>query len=221
MSRCNNCNIEILDETTRCPLCHSVLTHTDDLENMYPDARVKMRRMMLATRIFLFCAIITEAIVVCLTLFIETEYNWAVITGLTLLCVYMTLRYAIAGESDYKSKVLFMALLLILAAVAIDYASGYRGWAVEYVLPGIILVIDLIILFCMFYNRQNWQSYILWQIFMILCSLIPVGLYLAGFERYPHLAVLPLAISSAIFLGTMIIGDRRARIELKRRFHIK
>ena len=28
-------------------------------------------------------------------------------------------------------------------------------------------------------NRRNWQSYLMWQILMILFSLVPMGLYLA------------------------------------------
>lgn len=47
MSRCKQCNIEVLDETERCPLCHSVLEPTIEVENMYPDVKIKTRRMML------------------------------------------------------------------------------------------------------------------------------------------------------------------------------
>ncbi|MBR6615972.1 MAG: zinc ribbon domain-containing protein, partial [Lachnospiraceae bacterium] len=76
------------------------------------------------------------------------------------------------------------------------------------------------ILGLMIYNRRNWQSYILWQISMVLISIIPIVLYLMGIERNEYLAFLPMALSLSIFVGTMIIGDRRARTELKRRFHI-
>lgn len=53
MSRCKQCNIEVLDETERCPLCHSVLEPTIEVENMYPDVKIKTRRMMLC-RGFIF-----------------------------------------------------------------------------------------------------------------------------------------------------------------------
>jgi hypothetical protein len=44
-------------------------------------------------------------------------------------------------------------------------------------------------------------------------------LYLKGLEHNVYLSFMPLAVSGAIFLGTVIIGDRRARMELIRRFH--
>ena len=51
MSRCKQCNVEILDETERCPLCHSVLEKTVEVENMYPNVRTMTRRLALLSRI--------------------------------------------------------------------------------------------------------------------------------------------------------------------------
>lgn len=222
MARCRNCNIEILDETEICPLCQSILEQTEPVENMYPDVRFMMKKLTLFSRIYLFLAILLQAGLFCINWiqFDEVEIWWSAITGLILLYVYVVLRYAILGKSGYKSKVLILSLIAVLIAVAIDLATGYRGWSVDYVLPAGIVIVDIIILGCMAVNYRNWQSYIMWQILMVLCSLIPIGLYVLGLEHNEYLAFLPMAFSLSIFLGTMIIGDRRARAELKRRFHL-
>lgn len=222
MAKCKNCNIEILDETDCCPLCHSILEHNDELENMYPDVRFSQRKLTFFSRVYLFCAILLQAALFGINWiqFDHFEIWWSVITGLGLLYIYVVLHYAILGKTGYKSKVILLSAIAVLSAVAIDLATGYRGWSVDYVLPTGIIIMDAIILGCMIYNRRNWQSYIMWQILMILCSLIPIGLYIAGLERNEYFAFLPMAVTLAMFLGTMIIGDRRARVELKRRFHI-
>ena len=77
----------------------------------------------------------------------------------------------------------------------------------------------ILILMCI--NRRNWQSYMMWQIFMILCSVVPLVLYAVGIVTAPLFALLAFAFSAALFLGTLIIGDRRARTELRRRFHVR
>lgn len=220
MGKCWNCKVEILDETECCPLCKSILEQTEELENMYPDVRIRMRRLKLFSRIYLFCAILAEAALFCVNLLTESQIWWSAITGLAFLYFYMVLRYAILGKSGYKSKVTVLVILSILIAVVIDFVLGYRGWSVDYVLPVGILVVDAVVLICMIGNRRNWQSYMMWQILMILCSLIPMGLYIKELEQNPYMAFLPLAVSVTIFLGTIIIGDRRARMELVRRFHI-
>ena len=220
MAKCKNCNIEILDETESCPLCQSILEQNDALENMYPDVLLSQRKLTFFSRIYLFCAILIQSALFVINWFDESEIWWSVITGLAFLYFHVVLHYAILGKKGYKSKVVILSLIAVLSAIAIDLATGYRGWSLDYVFPAGILIMDATILGLMIYNRRNWQSYIMWQIAMVLTSLIPIGLYIAGLEHNEYLAFLPMIASLSLFLGTMIIGDRRARMELKRRFHI-
>ena len=219
MSRCKQCNVEILDETERCPLCHSVLEKTVEVENMYPNVRTMTRRLALLSRIYLFVAILVEALLIYLNVLSDSEMFWSAIPGLAMLYGYLVLRYAILGKSGYK--IIVLTLIAILMVVAIDFVVGYRGWSVNYALPSAILLVDAGILILMCINRRNWQSYMMWQIFMILCSVVPLVLYAVGIVTAPLLALLAFAFSTALFLGTLIIGDRRARTELRRRFHVR
>lgn len=221
MSRCKQCNVEILDETERCPLCHSVLEKTVEVENMYPNVRTMTRRLALLSRIYLFVAILVEALLIYLNVLSDSEMFWSAIPGLAMLYGYLVLRYAILGKSGYKGKTIVLTLIAILMVVAIDFVVGYRGWSVNYALPSAILLVDVGILILMCINRRNWQSYMMWQIFMILCSVVPLVLYAVGIVTAPILAVLAFAFSAALFLGTLIIGDRKARTELRRRFHVR
>lgn len=221
MSRCKQCNVEILDETERCPLCHSVLEKTVEVENMYPNVRTMTRRLALLSRIYLFVAILVEALLIYLNVLSDSEMFWSAIPGLAMLYGYLVLRYAILGKSGYKGKIIVLTLIAILMVVAIDFVVGYRGWSVNYALPSAILLVDAGILVLMCINRRNWQSYMMWQIFMILCSVVPLVLYAVGIVTAPILALLAFAFSTALFLGTLIIGDQRARTELRRRFHVR
>ena len=221
MSRCKQCNVEILDETERCPLCHSVLEKTVEVENMYPNVRTMTRRLALLSRIYLFVAILVEALLIYLNVLSDSEMFWSAIPGLAMLYGYLVLRYAILGKSGYKGKIIVLTLIAILMVVAIDFVVGYRGWSVNYALPSAILLVDAGILILMCINRRNWQSYMMWQMFGILCSVVPLVLYAVGIVTAPILALLAFAFSAALFLGTLIIGDRRARTELRRRFHVR
>ena len=220
MGKCRTCNLEILDETDHCPLCQAILEPTHEVENMYPDVRLKTRRLSLVTRIYLFCAIVLEGALIFLNVVTEPQMGWSILTGLAMLYAYLVMRYAVLGKSGYKSKIITLTLLGLLVLVAADFITGYRGWSINYVLPASILLVDVIIIGCMLCNRRNWQSYMMWQLMMVMCSFIPAGLFLAGLEEKPLVAFLPLTASCVLFLGTLIIGDRRARLELKRRFHI-
>ena len=221
MSKCRNCNVEILDETEFCPLCHAVLEQKEALENMYPDARLKNQKLLFASRLYLFCALVVEFVLAAIDFSRpEAQVHWSVLTGLGMIYVYTVIRYAIIGKSGYKSKTVVLTLFAILSAVAADFVTGYRGWSVDYVISSAILLIDVTIVVLMIYNRRNWQSYLMWQIFMILCSMIPAVLYLLGIDQNVYMAFLPMVVSVFLFMGTLMIGGRRAWLELYRRFHI-
>ena len=157
------------------------------------------RRLALLSRIYLFVAILVEALLIYLNVLSDSEMFWSAIPGLAMLYGYLVLRYAILGKSGYKGKIIVLTLIAILMVVAIDFVVGYRGWSVNYALPSAILLVDAGILILMCINRRNWQSYMMWQIFMILCSVVPLVLYAVGIVTAPLLAFAGVCI----FYGTV------------------
>ena len=112
-----------------------------------------------------------------------------------------------------------LVVLAVVSLFGIDYLTGYHKWSLEISFPIAVLLLDLAILILMVVNRRNWQSYMMVQIFTILLSMIPIVLLVAGVIEFPYLAVIASGVSIFIFLGTLILGDQRARSELMRRFH--
>lgn len=220
MSKCRQCKIEVLDETQRCPLCGTVLEPTIELENMYPNIRVKSRKLVFISRLYLFLAIAIEILLVNICVLSEVQSLVYIVGGLILLFGYIVLRYAILGTSGYIAKTVVLTIIAVIMLVAVDFSVGYHGWSVNYVFPSGILLIDVGIVVVMVINRKNWQSYLMLQIFMVICSVVAIILSLMQIITDSMLSVVALNVSVILLLGTVIIGGRRARVELKRRFHI-
>lgn len=220
MSKCRQCNIEVLDETERCPLCNTVLDETVEMENMYPDIRVKTRKLVLFSRIYLFLAVVTEIILINICMLSEVQSLVYIISGFVLLFGYIVIKYAILGTSGYIAKTVVLTVIAVIMLVAIDFFVGYDGWSVNYVLPSGILLIDAGILVLMVINRKNWQSYLMLQIFMVICSGVAVVMNAFQIITEPIVSIIALNVSVILLLGTVIVGGRRSRVELKRRFHI-
>lgn len=220
MSKCRQCNIEVLDETQRCPLCGSVLEPTVEVENMYPNIRLKSRKLVFISRLYLFCAIAIEIFLVNLCMLSEVQSLVYIISGLVLFFGYIVIRYAILGTSGYIAKTVVLTIIAVIMLVAIDFSVGYNGWSVNYAFPAGILLIDAGTLVLMAVNNKNWQSYLMLQIFMVLCSIVAIILNFVHIVTNPIVSIVALNVSVILLLGTIIIGGRRARVELKRRFHI-
>ena len=220
MSKCRQCNVEILDETERCPLCDSVLEHTEEMENMYPNAKVQTRKWVLMSKVYLFAAIVLEVILFGINYVDEYQIGWSLVVGLGLLYGYIVIRLAILGQAGHKLKIILLSAIGIVMMILADFAIGYHGWSVNYALPSCVIILDIGIAILMLVNRRNWQSYIMWQLLMLLVSGGMVLLYIFGIISNPY--ILGVAVLATVFLllGTVIFGDRRARVELYRRFHI-
>ena len=98
--------------------------------------------------------------------------------------------------------------------------TGFSRWSLNYVFPAVIFGIDLLVVILMFVNYRNWQSYMSWQIFMIALGLLAMLFAHWGWITRPTVSFWALMVSVLLFLATLILGGKRARTELKRRFHI-
>jgi hypothetical protein len=221
MNRCQKCGVVILDDTDRCPLCRHVLaTDGEKSENSYPNAVAVTRRFRFAENLFLFLSILSEGLAVFLNYVVDPELPWSVIVGLVFIYANVVMRLAIVGKNGYMFKIMSLVILAVAMIFGIDFVTGYKGWSLNYVMPAAILALDLAIVLLMLINRRNWQSYMMVQIFTVLASLIPIFMRNKGRSYSNYLVWIAFLVSIVLFLGTLILGDRRARTELKRRFHI-
>lgn len=226
MKFCAKCQIEILDETDHCPFCRCVVNkeNENDLSansvGGYPDAVTATRRYRFIGNLVLFLSIVAGVICAGVNIEITPDLAWSVVVILALIYANIILQFAILGRSGYREKAIGVTLIGAVIVVGIDAMTGYKGWSVNYVLPSAIIALDIGIMILMIVNRRNWQSYIMTQILMVILCIVTC------FMNYKHIITSPLmtqiatAISFFLFCGTVIIGDRKARQELKRRFHI-
>lgn len=223
MSKCRQCGVEIKDKTQVCPLCKCVLEQEADKrgENKYPNVRIRTKKWNLAVRVYLFLAIATEVLLVYLNWKYYNGTKWSIISGVGFLYVYLAARFLLINDSaGYRIKFSMLTFTGVLYLIIIDYLIGYDGWSVNYVLPADLLFIDVAIVVIMLINKRNWQSYMMFQLIMIFVSAVPLLLVKLGIVTKTFISGFAFAVSVLLFLGTLIIGDKRARAELKRRFHI-
>lgn len=235
MKICRNCHITILDSTLVCPLCNSVLEEakaspgqpreegTDvgsDRPGMYPDVKAAVRKLNFVVQLYTFLAIVIEAGLIVINYMTFRQIWWSAISGVAILYFYITLRYSIQKNSGYLRIILTQIICGALLTIVVDWIIGYRGWSVNFVVPSAILLIDLAVGILMLVNQTNWQSYILLELLTVIFSIVVLILWKTGIIVYPVVTFIAAAVSFVMFVGTLIFGDRRAKNELKRRFHV-
>ena len=222
MSKCKLCKIEILDKTDTCPLCHHVLEQTEgEGRDLYPNARVVAKKYKVLENVVLFASIVLWCILFVIDYWTDPEFLWSFTAALAIIYVNILLRLTILGKQTYMTKITWSILIGLGFLIEADVLTGYHGWAVNFAFPTAVLLWDLaLILLMLFINRRNWQSYIIDQIAALVLCAIMMFLIWIGMITFPYYAIAALMFTVFMFLGTIIIGDKRAREELKRRFHV-
>lgn len=221
MSKCHQCKVEIKDNVTLCPLCKSVLEKKEPIENVYPNVRVIIKKHHLWTRIYLFAAIVAETL---LLFFNYKTYHgslWAVVAGVVLFYGYIGLKFTFMDNMEYKTRIIILIMIAIFGVILIDLLTGFDGWSLNYFIPGGIILMNTAIIVLMIINIRNWQSYMMIELLTILWSLVPFVLIRSGLPTNLNVSLGVFAYSIFLFLGTILIGGKRASTELKRRFHVR
>lgn len=224
MTKCKQCNVTISDDMTVCPLCRCVVEAAaggPESINEYPDVWLKERKISRAANIILLAVLGISTVLAVVNIAFAKDSWWCVIPIAALLYGYMAFRCIFVSRRGYRWKVFTPLILGLIFLVILDAETGFYRWSLNYVFPAGILVADLIILVLMLTNLKNWQSYMVMQIIMIGVSVIPLILWLYGTVTSPVLSVIAACITVFLFLGSLLIGDRTARGELRRRFHIR
>lgn len=192
----------------------------DEDGDRYPDVKGASRKYRLLENIMLFLSIVGQIVLTTVDYMADKDINWSIIVLLVLIYANVTLRLAIVGKNGYIFKTVSTFVFTLLLLVGIDLLTGDRGWALTFVFPGAIIALVIGTIVLMIVNHRNWQSYMMMQIFLVLMSAIAMILVATDVIWFPYLAMGAMGASLFLFLGTLIIGERRARTELKRRFHV-
>ena len=195
-------------------------TASHDNGTRYPDVKGVSRKYRLLENIILFLSIVGQIVLTTVDYMTDQGINWSFIVLLVVIYANVTLRLAIVGRNGYIFKIVSTFVFTVLFLEGIDLLTGASGWALTFVFPSAILAMVLATIILMIVNIRNWQSYMMMQLFLVLMSVIAMILVAVKVIWFPYLSMGAMGASLFLFLGTLIIGDKRARTELKRRFHI-
>ncbi|MEG1291532.1 MAG: DUF6320 domain-containing protein, partial [Lachnospiraceae bacterium] len=204
MRKCKKCKIEILDDTIVCPLCKSVLEEKEDVDCVgYPNAKAASRKLNIVINLYSVLAVVTEIILIIINYATYHGIWWCAISGITILYFFVTLKYSLQKNSSYKTVILVQVIGAVLLGIGVDNIVGYRGWSMNYVVPGAIILLDATIVVLMIINIANWQSYILMQILNVIISIAGLILWFTGIIDRPFLIFLAAGSSGFLLLATI------------------
>ncbi|MDD2376056.1 MAG: DUF6320 domain-containing protein [Clostridia bacterium] len=221
MKICKNCKVKVISNNKGCPLCKTVLTPSDEkvIEDIYPIIKTNFKKYNMLTRIFLFLSILGAIVTIIINYATYNGLLWSVISIAFILYFWSIISHAIKHNINIAYKFLVQTICISLLTIIIDYIMGYTGWAVNYVVPELIITANIAVLILIIVNRMNWYNYVLYQMAIVILGFIPLILFFLGIIHEPWSTTISVVVSLMILCGTMIFSDKNVKNELKRRLH--
>ena len=222
MKTCNNCKININDDTNFCPLCHEPVDDLDNLtsKGIYPPFKINEHKYHLISKLVIALSIVFSVSAMITNYLTYNGIAWSIISIAAIIYTWILVIHSITNEANIAKKILEYTIFTSVLVVLIDLMVGYSGWSVNYVIPEFIILSNIGILILMIVNRMSWHNYVLYQMILMFFSVILLILYFLKIVGHPLFTLLAASISLAIFISTLFFGDKSVKSELKRRFYL-
>ncbi len=220
MKYCSQCRVSIENDIENCPLCSSKLELSDDqFENEYPAVLEISNRRRIILKIILFISVIAAGVSIALNHMNDSSVLWSLGVVAGLAYAWISLISALKSSKNIGLNLIIQILALSLLSAAIDYLSGWRGWSVNYVTPFLMTIGTVIITVITIIRPMQLRNYIVYLIDIAVLGLISLILIWTGTATVKWALIACSLYSIITLIGMFLFADRRARHEVKKRFH--
>lgn len=218
MKQCNACKVTIATPELLCPLCKGPLLpdNQGDCAPAYPTYRTP--NYSFVKRLLLLLSVVGVSVCAFINIFFTHGIWWWLLAATGVVYAWAVVLHAMRRGANGGGIILMQVVCACALSMLIDLETGWNGWSVTYLLPGIFCAGIIAIVVLIVCNRSNWAGYVLYQATLALCGFIPLALFFTGVSRSFWFALSPALLAAVSLLGLFLFGDRSIKNEFKRRF---
>ena len=217
MKHCITCNVDVATPARLCPLCAGPLVAgTHSTSAVYPPYRIKHYGFV--KRLLILLSVIAVGVCAFINVVITQGFWWWLLALTGIVYAWAAVLHAMRRGGNGGGIILMQVVCACALVMLVDLETGWNGWSVTYMLPGIFCAGIIAIVVLIVCNRTNWAGYVLYQAALAICGFIPLVLFFTGVSKNFWLALAPCALAVISLLGLLLFGDRSIKNEFKRRF---
>ena len=226
MRRCPECNIEIGDPVSRCPLCGAKLEVTGDEQPgafLYPafSEHDKPRSSFpFLAKLFSFLSLITVGVCTLIDLLIAHRLTWSLYVTGAVVMLWGTVGLHLLAKINLNNMLLNDVCAVSLYLILVDHLSGWGRWSIDYVIPILYIgiMITTVILAVIF--KVYWREYILSLVVVCILGIGPLLIFLNSRSPIRFLCLAAALLAAALAVGLLFFAGGKLFSEWRRRMNI-
>lgn len=171
-------------------------------------------------KIFSFICLVLAVGCVMANVIFSPNYIWALIPAGGILCMWLALAVGFYKRRNLLKNAMWQMVLLTVCCIIWDALTGWKGWSIDYVLPGLSLITTIFMMVITKIQRLGPSEYMIYYVMSAVTGLIPAILLLTSCIKVLYPSVICTGVSF-LFLAALIIFNKKEFItELHKRLHI-
>ena len=221
MKYCNKCKTHITGSLIYCPLCQNELVVVDEkVEELYPSTYENDTTNHTILKILGFISVVLSILAIFINIIIPAQIWWSFIVVATLVCLWVSLLFAISKHKNIVKYLLHESIVISLFSIFLDYFTGAHGWAITFVIPVIFTLAMIVMYLLSKILRLQAGEYMIYLLLDALFGIIPILFLVTDSVKYTIPSFVCILVSLISVIALIIFEGRAMLSELKRRLHI-
>jgi len=221
MRYCSYCKVHIHGRFDQCPLCQNLIPQSSEKNSpsKFPQIPPTYARH-LALRIMLFFSVTALVISFVVHYLFPSPFNWPLWILLGLASMWFSLIIVIKKRHHITKNIMWQVALVSVLALVWDWAVGWSGWSLDYVLPTVYVVAMLVMYVTARIMKLSVRDYITYLLLDGMFGIIPILFLVFDWVHVTYPSLVSAALSFIFLAAILIFQGDSIKAELDRRMHL-
>lgn len=221
MQYCRRCKVRIVNPSRRCPLCQGILEGEAEADGeLFPDVTRTTSSIEFGFKVFTFVCVALVVVGCAVNMIFMTQVFWGVFVAAAVGCMWILTAVGLLKRRNLLKNTLWQMVLLWGVFLLWDFLTGYRGWAIEYAIPIVILLVFPILTVMVRVMKLPAVYYMIYYILTCSAGILQLLLLPMGILEVEIPCIVCGAISCLVLAGFVIFQGKSFWDEVKKKTHM-
>lgn len=193
----------------------------DVLKPDYPEEVMTEAKGLKIFKVFTFLCVLALVLALGIDFSIDRHFRLSLFVGGATASMWVALAMGFLKRHNLLKNAMWQLIIVTTGCVIWDYMTGWRGWSVDFVLPGVsALVMLTMVLISRVYYKQP-KDYVVYFVMASLYGLIvPLVCIAVGITKVTFPSVISMGMAVLMLVGLILFRGKELRLEMEKNLHV-
>ncbi|MDD3362710.1 MAG: DUF6320 domain-containing protein [Hespellia sp.] len=195
---------------------------SEEQDTMLPEEEPESAVAITFYKWFTFLCLVSVVVSVVVAYSLTTDFQWALWVAGGVASMWLALTIGFFKRHNLLKNAMWQLLVITIGCFIWDNATGWRGWSVNFVLPGVSVLIEVSMLVISKLQSHSAREYMIYYVMATTYGmLLPLILLLTKVVTVTFACTACVGISFLFLMALVIFRWKEFKEEMHKKFHYK